>query len=154
MWFTFRDSDGSVIRVQMDPDIDWRDGEWHHLALAWDGGEAALDDAVTMWLDGAEQTVVDTNPSSGGNPSAFGDVQDFAAWERPFYLGGHNGRGAYDWGFDGSIDGFRVYAGVLSQGDVDAMMVPEPSAALLLALGAFCFVAIRRRWRGGPAALR
>jgi hypothetical protein len=86
-------------------------GEWHHLAFTYDGTTSTL----LAYIDGA---LFHTDVISGLGPVTFGDYDDFT-------IGGpdDNTHDANTWmGFwDGQIDQFRLYDGVLSASDIQAL---------------------------------
>jgi hypothetical protein len=150
--FLLRDVNGKRLGVETTglTRADFADDEWHHFALTWngDGTGTGTDegDSAMLWLDGTQLDIEGrTSPLSD-----WGEVQNFNAWDRPFYLGGHNNRGELALEFDGAIDDYRVYAGMLSQSDVDAMMtlssglISEPGGVAVLGLA---LLGLKRRTR-------
>ncbi len=103
--------------------------DWYHLAVTWERLPGALETdpdqvAVQLYVDGELRN------------TATGD------WVDPgeFYLGGgRNSKGTGIW------DDVRIYERVLSAYEISTLLVPEPSALMLLASVALGFALRRRR---------
>ena len=104
------------------------DGQWHHIAMVIDqADDGSSTEGVTLYLDGVSQPLFN---AAGPANFAMGPGAEFG-------LGGFNladGRtGAF---YAGNLDDFRIYRGdLLSQAEIQAAMIPEPSAVALLGLG-------------------
>jgi hypothetical protein len=116
---------------------------WHHVAAVVPIGAITVGDVI-FYMDGAPLTVVtpDNDPLNvtGGNPLTIGSN-----------FGGNTG-------FDGQLDdvGFwdhalsaddvkDIYNGGLAGQDLQQALIPEPSTAIMLLLGAFCLTSRRRQ---------
>ena len=106
---------------------------WHNVTITWDndGGTAAGSGRFTAYLDG----VAVGSPVDRAAPlTAVGGL----------VIGGH--RAGTGRNFDGLIDEVIFYDHVLSQSEVDALQIPEPSLSALL--GVVCIgLSLRRRRR-------
>ena len=105
--------------------------EYHHLAFSFD--DLALGDAaakITLWIDGTEVDVTDS--------STAGSVQGDAS----FCVGRGTSTTA---DYSGIVDDLRFYRGVLEQGDIDALQVPEPSSLMLLLGASLATLFLRKR---------
>ncbi len=108
---------------------DLADGQWHHMAMTFTGGE---DDTLKLFVDGV---------LSGIRTQAAGDIH-IDGWE----VGKKYGGTAY---FAGSMDDVRMYDRALSDGGVSivgqtaggdvanlyARVIPEPGTVVLLGTG-------------------
>ena len=128
-----RDADGDTIRVQTSGAANWRDAQWHHFAAAWNGGGGDVSDSVRMWLDGKPLAITDTYPTPPG--SYWGDLDDFPAWWYAPVLGGFNSRGTITLQFEGAVDEFRVYEGMITQDDVNGLLPPDAPVSEPASLG-------------------
>jgi len=99
----------------------YKDDVWHHLAVNL-GQEA-----IELYVDG---NLIDS--VAGQGPL----VQNDSA----LYFGRHRTLGRF---FNGLLDDIHLYDGRLTQDDVDAL-IPEPTTAALLALGAIAMLKRRR----------
>lgn len=121
------DNDSSLFDVAF--------GSWIHLAATYNNG------LITYFLNG---NTLDSDTSSFGNEAAAGRL----------LIGGRVGGNNVDQ-MNGLVDGVQVYNQILTaaeiqQAAVSSVSVPEPSAALLLALG--CIPLMKRRPRCSAAA--
>jgi hypothetical protein len=92
----FRDRGGeNQIRVNTGP-TSVTDGEWHHVAIAYDLSEGGH---IAVYLDGSEV----------GKENLPNGMGDFGAWDYPVTLLARNFRGANDQVFDGIVDDLRLY---------------------------------------------
>ena len=109
------------------------DDVWHHVAVVESGGSLST---VSLYIDGALQSVA---YNGGGSGLAINTITG----ANTFTIGGSLHSASYN--FLGSIDEVRMYDEALTQAQVQALMVPEPTGALLMvsALG----LQIRRRRR-------
>ena len=99
--------------------------DWYHLAVTWERDEQTPSEVtVQLYVDGELRN------------TATGD------WVDPgeFYLGGGlNSKGTGIW------DDVRIYERVLSVDEISTLLIPEPSALMLLAFAVLSFVFRRRR---------
>ncbi|MGD9127765.1 MAG: PEP-CTERM sorting domain-containing protein [Planctomycetia bacterium] len=110
--------------------------ELHHLAFSFnaladgDGG-----DKITAWLDGVPVNVTDNGDGGGvqGDPVA-----------GTLFVGMGTSSSS---NFAGTVDDLRFYSGLLTQDEVDAMTVPEPSTGILLAVLILAGMVFRRKRR-------
>ncbi len=106
------DSPVNQFRVA-DPthNLSWADGQWHHVAVQWDGFEEQGDPGpptnAKLYLDGVPL---------GADEATFmldsSDVQ--TPWEFPMAIGARNNGGTLGGFWEGAIDDLRVYANDLS----------------------------------------
>ena len=108
------------------------DDAWHHVAVVQSGGTLGT---VSLYVDGALQSVA---YNGGGAALAINTVTG----ANTLTIGGSLHSAAYN--FLGSIDEVRMYDEALTQSQVQALMVPEPSASLL-SLAAVTLLTRRRR---------
>jgi len=108
------------------------DGVWHQIAGVYTAG-------------GNIQIYVDGSPAENTKSS-----KPIVANTAPFLVGGVSISGTPTALFNGLVDDVQVYGDALTSGEVQflynnpGLVVPEPSTALLLALGAVCCAATRR----------
>lgn len=128
MNFIARDNDGSTVGINSGVlALD----TWYHIAATFDAGTST----GTLYVNGLQ---VATAAMTGGTVAGF---QNFAA---PTFagLGGMNNDTSRS--MNGFVDDARLYNEVLSQPQIAALMVPEPSAALLGGLGVLALLRRRR----------
>jgi hypothetical protein len=101
-------------------------GQWVHLAAT-----VSSTAGVTFFVNG--------NAEGNANHTANGNVGDDA-----YGVGRAYGIGDSQW-FPGRLDEVYVYNTVLSQSEIQASMIPEPSTALLGGLGLLALARRRRR---------
>ncbi|YCM42964.1 LamG-like jellyroll fold domain-containing protein [Verrucomicrobiaceae bacterium 227] len=106
--------DSSATAVPLD--------QWVHLAATVDSTAG-----VTFYLNGA---VTGTNGNTADNFTGTGNN----GLDDPYAIGRSYGNGQEQW-FPGSLDEVRVYDNVLTSTEIAALVVPEPSSALLGFLG-------------------
>jgi hypothetical protein len=115
------------------PTVSVEDNAWHHIALTFQGG---LADGFKLYLDGSEVSSASTTSftaATGVGPNVNS------------YLGSFNFTGSSEAkGLNGALDDFAIWSGVLTPAEVGALAIPEPSAAILSALG---LLAVLRRRR-------
>lgn len=106
-------------------------GEWTHIAAVYDPSST-----MRIYVNG----VLDAELTSG----VPGNIADTTA---PLYVGLHFNPANSTNFFNGLIDDVRIYDNALSGTEILALAtIPEPSTyAMLLGLGAFVFIAVRRR---------
>ncbi|MES2996092.1 MAG: LamG domain-containing protein [Verrucomicrobiota bacterium] len=124
--FISRDSDGSTVQVNsaaVTLDI------WNHFAVTFNSATSS----AQMFLNGVS---VGTAAMTGGTTPGFGS---FPA-QTEAGLGGFTGGNS----MNGFVDDARLYDEVLTQSQIQALLVPEPSAALLGSLGALALLRRRR----------
>jgi hypothetical protein len=109
------------------------DDAWHHVAAVQSGGTLGT---VSLYIDGVLQGVAYNG--ANGSSTAINTI----AGTNTVTIGGSTHATTYN--FLGSIDEVRIYDEALTQEQVQALMVPEPSAALL-AVAAGGLLARRRR---------
>jgi hypothetical protein len=100
----------------------WADGEWRHIAATWDG----FLNVGRVYVDGAQ-----VGPNTTGSSLAVGMQQ--AAWQLPMALGARNNGGTLDGFWSGLVDDLRIYAGLLTPAQVQAVfnettVAPDPTA--------------------------
>ena len=101
--------------------------QWYHLALTWDRQDADSTKAdIQLYVDGELRQ---SNTSTWVDPN------------NVFLAGGHIGN---NYGL-GVWDDVRMYDYVLSGAEISALVIPEPSALMLLAFAVLSFVFRRRR---------
>jgi len=132
--FYLSDGDDQSQQINVAPYPNITDSEWHQVVMAWDGS------ALRTYLDGTNEQVF-TDP----------DVQGALFVPDGFFIGRDINGSNY---FDGQIDDVALFNYALSAGQVAAMYqwatVPEPSALVLLVLGAIgCAGTVRCRRRPG-----
>lgn len=106
------------------------DGDWHHVAISTSDDNTAN---TVFWVDG----VLDATASFGNANT----IDSIANW---LSIGGAASPTGGKARFQGGVDDLRVYDHVLSQGEVQGLMVPEPSSGLLV-LSSIGLLALRRR---------
>jgi hypothetical protein len=104
------------------PNVAWADGEWHHIAASWDG----FLNVGRVYVDGAQ-----VGPNTTGSNLAVGMQQ--AAWEFPMAIGARDNGGALEGFWSGLVDDLRIYAGLLTTAQVQAVfnamtVAPDPTA--------------------------
>jgi hypothetical protein len=103
------------------------DGQWHHIAMVIDqADDGSSTEGLTFYLDGVSQPLFN---AAGPANFAMGPGAEFG-------LGGYNLADGRTGGFyAGNLDDFRIYRGdLLSQAEIQAAMIPEPSAVAFLGL--------------------
>ncbi|MEX2185448.1 MAG: LamG-like jellyroll fold domain-containing protein [Pirellulales bacterium] len=108
---------------------------WVHLAAT-----VSSTGGTTFYVDGA---VAGTNGNTANMNTGLGNN----GLADPYAIGRSYGGGEAQW-FGGSLDEVRVFDTVLSQSEVQAMLVPEPNSIALLACAGMvggAFVLRRRR---------
>ena len=96
-------------------DTSWADGEWHHLAVKWDGFPSV--DEAKIFVDG-----VPLGLASSGSSLTSANTQ--SSWQFPMAIGARNNAGVLEGFWDGLIDDLRVYAESVS----DAFILSEFNA--------------------------
>lgn len=98
------------------PDMTWADGEWHHLAYAWE-----VDDVT-----GFAEFFIDGEPLPDINYRQNNLITDdeFTAWEFPMSIGARNARGVLDMFVTANLDDFRIYDGMLTEEEVLSLLDP------------------------------
>jgi hypothetical protein len=109
--FTVSDSTASSI---------WADGQWHHVAAAWNG----VGSSGRIYVDGLP---VGTAPGA----STLSTATPQAAWQFPMSVGARDNGGVLDGFWSGLVDDLRVYRERLSNTQVLAIfnattVVPDP----------------------------
>src|SRR5690606_28113653 len=97
------------------PTVDWRDGNWHNIAIVID----FQNDTARLWIDGVEQVLsyIDYAAASGGLIADGADA--FTADGHPLLIGpGHT----TNEGFDSSASHFTMWDRALTQGDLDLIL--------------------------------
>ena len=92
------------------PDTSWTDGDWHHLAYAWQINEDR--GIAQFYIDG------DPLPEINYRQNNLTLVDEFTDWEFPVSIGARNNRGAPDMFVNANLDDFRVYDGFLEEDEV------------------------------------
>jgi len=92
----------------------WADGDWHHIAVAWDG----FSSTGGTYVDGVLLT---TDVSSGLGAS---DPQ--SSWENPMAVGARNNAGELLEHWDGLVDDLRIYAEALTPGQIQTIFNDTP----------------------------
>lgn len=108
------------------------DDLWHHVAVVQSGNTLG---SVSLYLDGVPQVL---SYNGGGAALAINTV----VGTNTVRLGASNHAANYN--ITGSLDDVRMYDEALTQAQIQAIMVPEPSTALL-GVAALGFLARRRR---------
>lgn len=96
------------------------DGQWHHLAMTFTGGD---DDTLRLFVDG-RFSAAGTRPAGTINISDWNVAREYGGSDQYYYAG--------------SLDDVRMYDRALSAGDVRelyTLFVPEPGTLVLLACG-------------------
>lgn len=119
------------------------DTNWNFVAVRFTQGTGVTPGSFSMTTSNALAnplglTASDFNTSS---PVAVA-AGDYALWKGNLAIGARDGTGAGQ--FDFTIDDLRIYDGALTDIELAASAVPEPSAAGLMAL-AFASLMVRRR---------
>ena len=111
-------ADGPTSQFAISDDTNntsWADGQWHHIAVAWDGFPTV--DEAKVYVDGMPVGSASSNSSlTSGNSQS--------PWEFPMAIGARNNGGALEGFWDGMIDDMRVYAEAVS----DAFVLSEFNA--------------------------
>lgn len=127
--FYLADGDDPSQQIVASPYGSITDSDWHHVVMSWDGSE------LRTYLDGANEQVF-TNAN----------VQGALFVPDGFFIGRDINGSNY---FDGRIDDVVLFDYALNAVDVAALYqwatVPEPSAFILLGLGAIGLAVLRRR---------
>jgi hypothetical protein len=115
------------FHLQSGGDDSWADGEWHHLAIAWDATNplAGAGEGV-IYVDGQLQATYHFRNEIAAD--------SFTTWTIPMYIGANNlyGTSTNNY-FDGDMDDLRVYDHMLTQEQVTALVnKQEPDTSLLL----------------------
>ncbi|MDZ7619705.1 MAG: LamG domain-containing protein [Patescibacteria group bacterium] len=111
-----RADEGNELRLSTaTADHSWRDGEWHHVAFAWDTTTAS--NFGSIYIDGVPQGIW------GNSYNNILPADVFTAWQNPMFLGAGNNRGTSVWNplpsgtalddvgmWDGRLDDRRVAA--------------------------------------------
>ncbi|MGB0774916.1 MAG: LamG-like jellyroll fold domain-containing protein, partial [Akkermansiaceae bacterium] len=105
---------------------------WTHVAYRFGFNGGADIDTVEFFVNGV--SVVTSDPAVNGMNNTVGT----------FSIGNINIPGNEQY-FTGLIDDLRVYDTEISNGEIAALAVPEPSSAALLGLGGFALI-LRRRF--------
>ncbi|MES2996090.1 MAG: LamG domain-containing protein [Verrucomicrobiota bacterium] len=123
--FISRDSDGSTVQLNSAFTLD----TWNHFAVTFNSATSS----AQMFLNGVS---IGTAAMTAGTTPGFGSfpAQTHAG------LGGFTGADS----MNGFVDDARLYDEVLTQTQIQALLVPEPSAALLGGLGALALLRRRR----------
>ena len=129
--------------------LEWADGDWHHLAYAWEVDALGLV-SNQIFIDGVAVPTVTQENSLEDDPVK----APLNPWEYPpgMFLGALNNR-SFQTGsanpsghVNGWMDDLRVYDDVLSEGQVLALsQIPEPGSLVLAGLALGISVAARRR---------
>ena len=140
--WTFRVSDTAAIgayRLRLEVsgagvngDTLLNDDLWHHVAVVQSGGTLST---VALYVDGLPQTLT-------YNGAGAGHAINTIVGTNTVRIGASSHSAAYN--ILGTIDDVRMYDEALTQAQIQAIMVPEPSAALL-GLVALGFLPRRRR---------
>ena len=108
------------------------DSTWRHVAFTYDG--TATHDGLIIYIDGSLASVTNAADTLETTESILNDV--------PVILGAREGGGQCSTGL---LDEVRIYSGVLTAGEVAALVVPEPSTFVLLGIGLASLLLWRRR---------
>ncbi len=111
--------------------IDLIDGEFHHLAVVYDGTSVGN---VKVYIDGQLATADFGNKNNSGQALATSDGVRIGATARS--------TGA-NYGFDGVIDEVKFFSHALTPEEVAILAVPEPMSLALMAVGGMLL--LRRR---------
>jgi len=140
--WTFRISDTASIvpyRLRLEVsgagvygDTNLNDDMWHHVAVVQNGGTLGT---VQLYVDGVPQVLA-------YNGAGAGHAINTTVGTNTARIGASSHSTNYN--FKGSIDDVRMYDEALTQAQIQAIMVPEPSASLL-ALAALGLAGRRRR---------
>lgn len=110
------------------------DGAWHHLVGVWDRAAGNR----YLYVDG----VLDT----GGSITDGSDTGDVRGATNEYLVFGGRDQGGSIGNFGaGMLDEVRIYDEALSQAQVQALMVPEPSVSLLVGICGLGLLIRRRR---------
>ena len=141
--WTFRISDSAAVvpnRLRLEiagggvyGNTDLNDDLWHHVAVVQTGTTLG---SVLLYVDGLPQTLA----YNGGGAALAINTAVSPATQVRIGTSGH----ATNYNITGSIDDVRIYDEVLTQGQIQALMVPEPSIAALSAM-TLAFAWRRRR---------
>jgi len=107
-------------------------GAWHHVAWTRDLGDGVATGVLTLYIDG----LVD-------GTKAFAIPRDYLTKNAQALTRVGTATSADNEGLTGDVDDLRFYDNVLTQAQIQDLMVPEPATMLLLGLGALA--AVRRR---------
>lgn len=110
---------------------------WTHVAFAFDGGLGT----EALYINGVAQSL--TNTGTLVSPPATLNGSNSAA----FRVGHRGATGTSVGAWNGALDDVRIYNETLSQSQVQALIVPEPSGVTLLILGVVGLVLGGRRLR-------
>lgn len=152
----FRINDGGAPRVQgairteaqggnQTGTTNIADGNWHHVASVFPGGDGSDNTDVIHYVDGIleGETGTTDEPIDTGIGGTFPRVSIGARRQD----GNSTDDGALSSFLNGSLDDVRIYDHALSQGEIQAL-VPEPAGCTLLLIGAIGFLAsLRSRHR-------
>lgn len=122
------------------------DGQWHHVASVFPGGEGSNNTDVIHYVDG----ILEGETGTTDEPIDTGIGGDFPRISIGARRQGGNSAadGELSSYLNGILDEVRMYDHALSQGEVQAL-VPEPATVTLTLLGALALLACARRRRGG-----
>ena len=128
-----RRADGDSFSRSSSADSQLQLNTWAHIAATV--AFSSSGPSVKLYLNGQQVTSGAAGFSSGATSSGTSNLTAKI---------GSNG-GATGEFVDGFVDDTRIYNTVLSQTEIAALAIPEPSSALLLGLGAIALVTHRRR---------